>query len=115
MVVCLISCRSTLCALCLGSACDCGLCRRQRYLEIVGSLRPPLSSGLTAPFLIRLALDVVSGWRTQAAEGFAGVGLGFEVYEGRASVIAYCQQLATRWSMAPTSAKICRSGAFEQP
>ena len=46
---------------------------------------------MTAPFLIRLALDVVSGWRTQAVEGFVGVGLGFKVYEGR--VIACCHQV----------------------
>ena len=93
MAECLISCCSTLSALWLGSASDCGLCWGQLFLEFVGSLRSQLSSGLllTAPFLIRLALDVVSGWETQAAEGIAGVGLGFNVYEGRA--IACCHQV----------------------
>ena len=46
MVACLIACCSTHSALRLGSAWDCGSCGRQLILEIVGSLCPPLSSGL---------------------------------------------------------------------
>ena len=45
---------------------------------------------LTAPFLVRLTLNVVSRWRTRSAKGFSSVGLRFKVNEG--SAIACCHQ-----------------------